>query len=305
MSRLSEKRRLEWRRRVRGAGTVLLGSMILGWLVGLAYVRPLLLLQSDLERIRRVTAHRTTTVPVLIRTVGVGTVLGPSDLSLMEIELVYVPRTALRDPLAITGRTVSERMLVGDYVRTERLADPEAGSGLTALIPPGMRALTVNVIDWSRVAGFVQPGDSVDVIVTIPASADGTRRSETKTLAQAVKVLAVDEKISDTATGTEPARIPQVTVAVKPDVAERMLHALKVGSAALTLRSEIDLRTAAETDGQIGTAWIGRQHGRMSVDEFRARVDAAALQRMVDLVMGPPPPDPGPAVDPALLRKVW
>ncbi len=221
-------------------------------------------------------------IPVAARTLGVGTLLAASDLELREFPTTHVPRLAITDPLLLVGRAVQHRILVNEPFRAERLAQRGAGLGLEALIPAGSRALSLDLKDGEQVSGFVEPGAFVDLLVTIIA--DDTRPSETVTLLQAVRVLAVDERISETAAGAE-VRSPRITVLLTPEHAERTTHALSEGQPKLTLRSDIDIHRQ-ESNGTTSADLLGRSAQRMTSQQFNATFDDDDVWAMIDMVAG-------------------
>jgi pilus assembly protein CpaB len=176
-----------------------------------------------------------------------------------------------------------ERILALEFIREERLADPEAGIGLNAIIPRGMRALSINISDGSAVSGFLNPGNYVDVLVTIEG--DETREAETRTLLQAVTVLAVNSRLGNSAEALERAR-PSVTLAVTPDLAEKLAHAVAQGAVTLTLRNDIDV-THVETHGALVSNLLGGagDEKRITVQEWTERT-RASVDGTVTIIQG-------------------
>ncbi|WP_448207808.1 Flp pilus assembly protein CpaB [Azospirillum sp. sgz302134] len=123
---------------------------------------------------------------------------------------------------------------------------------LSAVIADGMRAATIRVNDVLGVAGFVLPGDMVDVLFTRPENpAPGTQSQPmTDVLLQGVKVLAVDQTADDQKEKPIPAKA--VTLEVTPDDAQRLALAGQVGSLGLTLRQSGGVQTAAVDTIRIG-----------------------------------------------------
>jgi pilus assembly protein CpaB len=203
-----------------------------------------------------------------------GKTIQPEDLTMIELPQDYVPESVLRSQEQAVGRVPRERILAHEFIREERLADPEAGVGLNAIIPRGMRALSINISDGSAVSGFLNPGNYVDVLVTIDG--DEAREAETRTLLQAVTVLAVNNRIGSTVENVERMR-PSVTVAVTPDQAEKLTHAVAQGEVTLTLRNDIDV-THVETHGAMARILLGGQTDdkRITVKEWTARTRASA-----------------------------
>ena len=168
------------------------------------------------------------------------------DLVMKELAPDYVPDQVLLSIEQAIGRVPRERILAHEFIREERLANAESGIGLNAIIPRGMRAISINITGGSAVSGFLNPSNYVDILVTFQ-SADNVE-TQTVTLLTAVTVLAVDARLGDSSSGaTDPAR-PSITLAVTPEQAERLTHATSQGDITLTLRNDIDV-TAVTSHG--------------------------------------------------------
>ena len=156
-----------------------------------------------------------------------------------------VPRGAVVEADQIVGRATRCPIFTGEPLVENKLADVGSERGLEAVIPKGMRAIAVKVNEFSGVAGFVQPGAHVDVVVVVP------RRSETpatvsKMIIQDVLVLAVDQKLRR---GEKDSQIVDaVTLLVTPDQAERLSLAANHGKVHLVMRNTTD-KQVAETRG--------------------------------------------------------
>ena len=199
-----------------------------------------------------------------------GRTIGEEDLEMKELPPYYVPDSVLRQPEQAMGRVPRERILSQEFIREERLADPEAGLGLNAIIPRGMRALSINISDGSAVSGFLNPGNYVDILVTLEG-ATGTDESETVTLLQAVTVLAVNSRVGGTNSVGEDGK-PSITVAITPEQAERLTHAVAEGEVTLTLRNDIDV-THVETHGAFINKLLGGEDDdkRITVTEWKEK----------------------------------
>lgn len=189
------------------------------------------------------------TVPVVIATRPIP--MGAS-ISLQDVERVYVPREMLPvepDPEhpeavrvapvfaerdAVVGQVVRERVLGGEIVRPPRLVDLEAGQGLSAVLPPEMRAMAVALGDAGALRGLLEPGQIVDVLVTW---ADAQGRPRTTTVLQALPVLATGNRARQ---GIEAAweglDLKAVTLLVHPRQAETLARASLLGDVSLALR---------------------------------------------------------------------
>jgi pilus assembly protein CpaB len=169
-----------------------------------------------------------------------------ADVSLIEIPVSFAPNGSFDSIDSIVGRIPRERVLANEFVREERLSNPEEGVGLNALVPQGQRAISINVKGGDAVSGFINPDNIVDILVTITGD-DEDAVSETHTVLQAVPVLAVDarlkgDEVGKTSSKTANRMRPSVTFAVTPDQAEQVAHAEKQGDINLALRNDLDRR---------------------------------------------------------------
>jgi len=129
-----------------------------------------------------------------------------------------------------------------------KLASPEAGAGLAATIPDGMRAISVAVNDVVGVAGFVTPGTMVDVLVTGTAAGSGDthQANVTRTILENVRVLAAGQRIQQDRDG-RPQTVPVITLLVSPQDAARLTMASTEGKIQLALRNAVDSSVANTT----------------------------------------------------------
>jgi pilus assembly protein CpaB len=225
-------------------------------------------------------------VMVAARDMWQGKTIEETDLAMTELPPEYIPDEALKTPEQAVGRVPRERILAHEFIRNERLADPAAGVGLNAIIPRGMRAMSININDGSAVSGFLNPGNYVDVLVTIEG--EDEKPAETVTLLQAVTVLAVNNRLGDIdGEMVENSGKPSVTLAVTPDLAEKLTHAVAQGNVTLTLRNDIDV-TQVETHGALVANLLGAEDegARITVREWRARTEASSSNTIM-LIQGP------------------
>jgi len=140
-----------------------------------------------------------------------------------------------------------DRALMAAAVENEpilesRLAPREAGAGLPAIIPEGMRALSVPVNDVVAVAGFVVPGTTVDVLVTGSVEGHGGN-TITRTILENIRVLAAGQKIEQDKDG-KPQTVPVITLLVTPEEANKLAMASTQGKIQLSLRNTMDTKRA-------------------------------------------------------------
>ena len=103
----------------------------------------------------------------------------------------------------LAGAVVRTHLYAGEPITTSRVVHPGEQGFLAAVLDPGKRAVAIPVDGTSGVAGFVFPGDFVDVILTIKrtVTAEGSEGSETRqfseTLLTDVRVLAIDQTLDN------------------------------------------------------------------------------------------------------------
>jgi pilus assembly protein CpaB len=119
-------------------------------------------------------------------------------------------------------------------VLSSKITGPGQRATLSATLQDGMRAVTIRVNDVEGVAGFVLPGDRVDVALTRQKDANGKDRSSTDIVLQNMRVLAIDQ-IADER-NDKPAVVKAVTLEVDTAGAQKLSLAASVGTLSLMLR---------------------------------------------------------------------
>jgi pilus assembly protein CpaB len=143
------------------------------------------------------------------------------------------------------GRALITAVAQNEPILENKLAPKEAGAGLPATIPEGMRGLSVAVNDVIGVAGFVIPGTMVDVLVTggIAGSKNTGENNITRTILENVRVLAAGQKVEQDRDG-KPQTVPVVTLLVSPEDSDKLAMASTQGKIQLALRNTIDTKLA-------------------------------------------------------------
>lgn len=136
-------------------------------------------------------------------------------------------------PEEVVGRVAVQRILAGELLLQAQFADHPVGSTLAALLKPQLRAITVRVDDVVGVAGFLLPGNHVDVVAVRMLS----QQAVTSTVLRDLNVLAVDQTASQDKDG--PVVVRAVTLEVTPQQAEVLVKAREEGTIQLTLRSPL------------------------------------------------------------------
>ena len=191
-------------------------------------------------------------VVVAARDVPLGTPLEPGMLQSVPWPSGGAPKGAFSDVRNLEGRVLRQDVLRGEPLLDVKLAPVGTRGGLSAVIPPGRRAITVKVNEVVGVAGFALPGNYVDVLVN---TQDDKDRPISKIVLERILVLAIAQEA--TRDDTRPKVVNAVTLEVTPDQAERLDLARSVGNLSLVLRNQLD-QAGYETDGIRKTELFGR-----------------------------------------------
>lgn len=228
-------------------------------------------------------ARETYDVVVARRDLNVGVQIAEDDIVVRAVDANMVPaEVVFSAPGEVVGQTPKDRILANEMIRAERLARADAGIGLNAIIDRGMRAMAIFVNSEQAVAGFVQPGNYVDVLVTIKP--DDPQQSEakayTKVIMQKIKVLAVGTTLNMSPTNKEESATPNsdrsrgnvkptVTLMVDLEQAEQLAHGSSLGDIHLALRADVDI-DETQTEGATAAELIGQAPTGRSVSSARA-----------------------------------
>jgi pilus assembly protein CpaB len=139
-------------------------------------------------------------------------------------------------------RSAFATMVIGEPLLESKLS-PKGQRGLASLISQGMRAFTITTNITSGVAGFILPGNKVDVLLTFTAGGtnDLTGGGSTTTLLQNVEILAVDQKVEAPAENkVDGTNLRSVTLLVTPNQAAKLSLGQNKGTLHLTLRNPND-----------------------------------------------------------------
>ena len=195
---------------------------------------------------KAVAAAGTVKLVVAQRAIAPGDALTIADLELRTIMADALPDGAHLDASELVGRAAQTQIAKGKPVLESMLAPRGSPTGLQALVPPGMRAMTIEVNEFSSVGGMVTPGARVDIISTMQNA--GHSETMSRTIAQNVLVKAVGKATgptSETAEDQKPAK--SVTLLVTSKQAEAIQLASVSGRPWLVLRGGTDTSIAPQS----------------------------------------------------------
>jgi pilus assembly protein CpaB len=156
----------------------------------------------------------------------------------------YVEGQPDGDPKKLMGTVVRYPITAGQPVTRGSLVGPQDRGFLAAALGPGMRAITVPVNINAGVAGFVFPGDHIDLVLTqsVEGGGDGQPLKVAETIIRNLRVLATDQRLTekDDEGKTQVRTFSNVTFEVTPKIAEKIAVAQSLGSLSMSLRSIAD-----------------------------------------------------------------
>src|SRR5262245_50610012 len=175
------------------------------------------------------------TIVVATKALRYGMELSDTDLKEVPWQVNAIPQGTFRTKAELLQGKDKRSVLSSIEANEPILEGKNTGRGqrasLSALIQEGMTAVTVRVNEILGVAGFVLPGDRVNVLLT---RSDKERGQYTDVLMQNVRVLAVNQLADDKS--EKPVVAKAVTLEVSTEDAQKLVLAANVGRISLTLR---------------------------------------------------------------------
>jgi pilus assembly protein CpaB len=188
-------------------------------------------------------------VLVATKALPVGTILDATAFKYQPwpkelIEQAYYLEGSV-DPATLAGMVVRVPITAGQPLTQGALVKPGERGFLAAALTPGMRAITVPVTAQSGVAGFIFPGDRVDLLLSqdVTGGGEGPALKTTETIIRNLRVLATDQrndKQTDEDGNIEVVVSSNVTLEVTPKMAEKIAVAQSLGTLNFSLRSLAD-----------------------------------------------------------------
>jgi len=250
------------------------------------------------------TAAQVETVPVVVAANDVprGVMLSTELVKTRSYPKDLVPTGAISKQEDAVERSAYSA-LVKDEPLLESKLSPKGQRGLASLIPAGMRAFTITTPTLAAgVAGFVLPGNKVDVLLTVANTLgiETTGGGSTTTLLQNVEILAVDQRMEAPADNKVKAEdLHSVTLLVTPDQAAKLDLGQNKGTLHLSLRNPKDelaanVRPATLKDIQFLQEPPGKPWDERAKDVLKSLGEALGKARTQESSSSPPPVEAKP-----------
>jgi pilus assembly protein CpaB len=191
-------------------------------------------------------ASNLVSVVVARRDVEPGGSLSKEDMVVAKVPAELAPGHVFSDLNQLVGRVATIPLSKGETIMESLLAPTGTGQGLQALIPPGMRAMTIEVNEYSGVGGMLEPGCRVDLIANL--NDPKTHEAMSKTILQDVKVGAIGRNVTPQhpVEGQPPAPPSNsVTLILSPEQVQTLQLATMTGRPWFSLRGSKDLAQVA------------------------------------------------------------
>lgn len=203
---------------------IIASVMALGWLQRQAALRP----------------HQGKPIFVVVAKTAVNpdSLLGLEQLQAVVWQRGKPPKASFGNVEQVVGRVTMASLMAGEVITRAKLAPKGSQPGIAALLSPNQRAMTVKVNEASGVAGFLSPGNRVDVIVIVDKG-PFAKDPFSKVLFQNLKVLGTGQKMENRP-GDKPKIVPTITLEVSPAEGERLALAAQEGRISLVLRGHGD-----------------------------------------------------------------
>jgi len=221
--------------RIRGI-IILLIAIAIGYLAAVLvswYIEKKTRLEKEITK--EVAKEEVAKIVVASKDIPMATKITSGDLKVINWPRESVPKGSFSKIDDLRDRVTKTKIFEGEPIIEARLVPKGEVPGLPALIPKGERAVAMRVSDVSGVAGFIHPGDMVDVISVMRVGEE----TVSKTILQNVKVLGVGTEIEE-APGKKPKKVNTVTLLLSPKNAEKLTLAAQAGRLRLALRSFSD-----------------------------------------------------------------
>jgi pilus assembly protein CpaB len=219
------------------------------------------------------------TAPVVIAAVEIprGRTIVAEDIAIRQWPKDARPPGILTSADDVMDRVAMASMLPGEPLFEKKLASKESGRGLEALVPEGMRAYTIQAkAVAANVAGFVLPGNRVDVLLHLRGQAnDESGGGSTTTLLQSVEVLAVGQAL-DAPAENRVTDVQSVTLLATPEQATLLDLGQAAGTLSLSLRNPADTMEARTQPAILADIRYRQEKPVIAATETEAPVKAVA-----------------------------
>ncbi|MCP3410260.1 Flp pilus assembly protein CpaB [Bradyrhizobium sp. CCGB01] len=185
---------------------------------------------------------------VAARPLPKGTLAREEDFTIRSVPPDRVPTGVIvetpESKVGLPGSLVRRFVEAGSPVTLQDILRPRDRGFLASVLAPDSRAISIKVDEESGVSGLIRPGDHVDVVLTqVFEKADPARRALSETVLRNVRVIAIDQEITEGGRGISvvAGRLAQtVSLELTQDQVKRVTVAKQLGTLSLAVRAAVD-----------------------------------------------------------------
>lgn len=247
-------------------------ALVLGLLA--VYLANVFLTQTE----QRAEVNQAGTAKIAVAAVPLdyGVEVTPEKIRFVDYPLASIPPGSFRtvtDLLPVGKKRVALRpMQVNEPILASKITGEGQNASIASLLPDGKRAAAVRVNDVSGVAGFIQPNDAVDVLITRQVPGNDNNAHMTDVLLQNIRVIAIDQDAKG-ADG-KPTLAKTATLEVDPIDAQKLALGQQIGQLSLVLRKPGD----EQNSPQVETVSLGNLRYSLYGESRYSRATSAAFQ---------------------------
>ena len=169
----------------------------------------------------------------------------------------FITKTNRADALeSLAGAIARAPFVAGEPIRDAKLVQAKGSGFMAAILPPGMRAVSVGIAPETGAGGFILPNDRVDIILTqrdrAAEKVTGSEVQVSETILKNIRVLAIDQNVEEK-NGQRVVIGKTATLELSPGQVESLTLAQKLGSISLALRSITDANAKDDDDKSRGS----------------------------------------------------
>ncbi len=206
-------------------------------------------------------AAQLATIDVLVAKsdLGVGHVIGGKDIGWQSWPAAaagknFIKRTERPDAVSqFVGALVRMPVAAGEPIRDTKVVTAKGGY-MAAILPHGMRAISLDVAPDTDAGGFILPNDHVDIVLTRRDKAaekrTGVEKFVSETILKNVRVLAVDQNVEEK-NGQKVVVGKTATIELTPQQTEVLALSRQLGTISLALRSLLDSQSPTPESGEV------------------------------------------------------
>ena len=208
---------------------------------------------------------------VAARPLPKGTLARDEDFTVRSVPPERVPQGAILETpeskAGLPGSLIRKFVEAGTPITLQDVLRPRDRGFLASVLAPDSRAISIKVDEESGVSGLIRPGDHVDIVLTqVFEKADPGRRAMSEALLRNVRIIAIDQEITQGGRSTSPAlgKTGQtVSLELTPEQVKKITVAKQLGTLSLAVRSAIEQWDTADS-GAISSCDVSPELARQS-----------------------------------------